>query len=141
MAQPERRRRRLRHPPTPPGETSGRGRSDDAGPAAAAEPGAMTADTPPVNRPGPETVVHAPEAVHDPETPAASGPRTGSDEREAERGLRGLVGSGASQVGPRAALRARDASRPTDDDLAAAERDLVIIRRNWVPREELPRGR
>jgi hypothetical protein len=38
-------------------------------------------------------------------------------------------------------MRARDASRPTDDDLAAAERDLVIIRRHWVPRDELPRNR
>jgi hypothetical protein len=77
--------------------------------------------------------------VHDPV--AAPAPRAGPEEREAERGLRGLVGSGASQVSPGAALRARDAARPTDADVAAAERDLVIIRRNWVPREELPRGR
>ncbi|WP_434090609.1 hypothetical protein [Micromonospora chalcea] len=39
-----------------------------------------------------------------------------------------------------AALRARDAARPTDDDLAAAEERVVLIRRNWVPREELPRN-
>ena len=38
-----------------------------------------------------------------------------------------------------AAMRARDASRPTDDDLAAAEADLPIVRRGWVPRDELPR--
>ncbi len=56
-----------------------------------------------------------------------------------ERGLRGLVGGGASQVSVAAALRARDAARPTDADLAAAEEDLVIVRRGWVPREELPR--
>lgn len=56
-----------------------------------------------------------------------------------ERGLRGLVGGGASQVSVAAALRARDAARPTDADLAAADRDLVIVRRGWVPREELPR--
>ncbi|WP_436537050.1 hypothetical protein [Actinoplanes sp. HUAS TT8] len=62
-----------------------------------------------------------------------------SDDREAERGLRGLVGSGSSQVSVGAALRARDAARPTDEDLAAAERDLVIVRRNWLPREDLPR--
>jgi hypothetical protein len=61
------------------------------------------------------------------------------DEREAERGLRGLVGSGASQVGLSAAMRARDAARPNEDELAAAERDLVIVRRGWVPREDLPR--
>jgi hypothetical protein len=63
----------------------------------------------------------------------------GGDERESVRGLRGLVGSGSSQVSVGAALRARDASRPSDEDLAEAERDLPIIRRNWLPREELPR--
>jgi len=61
-----------------------------------------------------------------------------SDERELERGLRGLVGSGSSQVSISAALRARDASRPTDEDIAAAERELVIVRRHWVPRDALP---
>jgi hypothetical protein len=54
-------------------------------------------------------------------------------ERDAERGLRGLVGSGPSQVGVDGAMRARDASRPTAEDLAAAERDVVIVRRNYVP--------
>jgi hypothetical protein len=61
------------------------------------------------------------------------------DEVVSERGLRGLVGGGASQVSVSAAMRARDAARPTKDDLAAAERDLQIIRRGWVPREELAR--
>ncbi|WP_425553043.1 hypothetical protein, partial [Dactylosporangium fulvum] len=61
------------------------------------------------------------------------------DEVVSERGLRGLVGGGASQVSVSAAMRARDAARPTDEDLAAAERDLQIIRRGWVPREELAR--
>jgi hypothetical protein len=51
-----------------------------------------------------------------------------------------LIGSGASQVSVRAALRARDAARPTDADLAEAEERLVVVRRNWVPREELPRN-
>lgn len=64
--------------------------------------------------------------------------RPPADDRDSERGLRGLVGPGTSQVSPGAALRARDAARPTDTDLAAAERDLVIVRRNWVPREALP---
>lgn len=50
-----------------------------------------------------------------------------------ERGLRGLVGGGASQVNVRAALRARDATRPSAEDLTAAERNLVIIRRGWTP--------
>nr|MDT0659036.1 hypothetical protein [Micromonospora sp. DSM 115978] len=64
----------------------------------------------------------------------------GTEDRDGERGLRGLVGSGASQVSVGAALRARDAARPTEADLAEAEQKLVIIRRNWVPREELPRS-
>ncbi len=61
-------------------------------------------------------------------------------DREAERGLRGLVGSGASQVGTGAAMRARDAARVTDADLAAAEANLLIVRRGWVPRDDLPRS-
>jgi hypothetical protein len=30
-------------------------------------------------------------------------------------------------------MRARDANRPTPADLAQAERDVVIQRRNWTP--------
>jgi hypothetical protein len=62
-----------------------------------------------------------------------------TEDRESERGLRGLVGSGSSQVSVGAALRARDAARPTAEQLADAERDLTIVRRNWLPREDLPR--
>jgi hypothetical protein len=40
-----------------------------------------------------------------------------------------------------AALRARDAARPSEEQMAEADRDLTIVRRNWVPREELPRNR
>lgn len=36
-------------------------------------------------------------------------------------------------VGPVGAMRARDVARPTEADLAEAERDVVIIRRNYVP--------
>ncbi|GAA4573348.1 hypothetical protein GCM10023176_38140 [Micromonospora coerulea] len=75
--------------------------------------------------------------VHD-EPPR--GRRPGPAVEEGERGLRGLVGSGSSQVGVTAALRARDAARPTDADLAEAEARVVIVRRNWVPREDLPRS-
>ena len=71
----------------------------------------------------------------------AARPGPGGDDREAERGLRGLVGSGSSQVSVNAALRARDAARPTPEQLAEAEEHLVIVRRNWLPREELPRNR
>jgi hypothetical protein len=43
-------------------------------------------------------------------------------------------------VGISAAMRARDAARPTDADLAEAQERLVIVRRNWVPRDDPPRG-
>ncbi|ROP29664.1 hypothetical protein [Couchioplanes caeruleus] len=67
--------------------------------------------------------------------------RPAGGEDQSERGLRGLVGSGSSQVSVSAAMRARDATRPSAQQLADAERDLVIVRRNWVPREDLPKGR
>jgi hypothetical protein len=70
-------------------------------------------------------------AVHDPETEPATEPAT--EDKETERGLRGLVGGGSSQVSVAAALRARDATRPTDEELAAAEANLMIIRRGWTP--------
>ena len=69
------------------------------------------------------------------------GPGAVTEERESERGLRGLVGSGSSQVSVGAALRARDAARPSEEQLADADRNLTIVRRNWVPREDLPRNR
>lgn len=61
-----------------------------------------------------------------------------SEDREGDRGLRGLVGAGSSQVSLDAALRARDASRPSAADLAEAERRVVLIRRNWTPRNDSP---
>ena len=60
---------------------------------------------------------------------------------DAERSLRGIVGAGSSQVGVVGAMRARDAARPTAEDLAAAERDLVIVRRHYVPPGTLPGAR
>jgi hypothetical protein len=52
-----------------------------------------------------------------------------------ERGLRDLVGAGRSQLGVDGALRGRDVNRPSEEDLAAAERDVVIVRRNWKPND------
>lgn len=121
MAEPERRRRRLRH-----GSTGGNG---TAGAAARTADG-RTAETSATYDPPPEQ----PGAVRRNAEPTAA-----AEERDGERGLRSLVGSGSSQVSPGAALRARDAARPTEADLAEAERSLVIVRRNWVPREDLPR--
>ncbi|SCE95525.1 hypothetical protein [Micromonospora chokoriensis] len=111
MGEPDRRRRRLRHHPD--SDTAGRG-----------------ADTPTASTAG----------VHDGDDPPPRRRSPGGDDRDGERGLRGLVGSGSSQVGLSAALRARDAARPTEDDLAEAEARVVVVRRNWVPREELPRS-
>ncbi|MFC0530856.1 hypothetical protein [Phytohabitans kaempferiae] len=115
MADPERRRRRLRQGsarPRPPDD-----HREPPDPDAAAS-------------------VVTPEVL-DPEPPPA---RSVADDRDTERGLRGLVGSGSSQVGISAAMRARDAARPTDADLAEARERLVIVRRNWVPRDDPPRG-
>jgi hypothetical protein len=53
-------------------------------------------------------------------------------EADAERALHGLVGAGPTQVPVRAAMRARDASRPRQDDLDRAERTLPIVRRGYV---------
>lgn len=136
----ERRRRRLRHhgeAGQPEGEAAtGRGGRPEPPVSAADGPTAVTAavyddDGGARSRRG----VRRGEA----ESPEPRGRRGGPAAEEGERGLRGLVGSGSSQVSVTAALRARDAARPTDADLAEAEARVVIVRRNWVPREELPR--
>jgi hypothetical protein len=61
--------------------------------------------------------------------------RSGRSARTApdERGLRDLVGAGPSQVGVSGALRARDVDRPSADDLARAEHEVVLVRRHWKP--------
>ncbi|NJC10546.1 hypothetical protein F4558_000372 [Micromonospora profundi] len=115
MGDPDRRRRRLRHQIAP----------DPAGPGV---------DGSTVSTAG----VH--DGVESPPPPRRRNGSANGDERDGERGLRGLVGSGSSQVGLSAALRARDAARPTDADLAEAEARVVVVRRNWVPREDLPRA-
>jgi hypothetical protein len=147
MAGTERRRRRIRHvPPTgpaPPTDPAPR-------PASAADPVPAPHPPPPPAAPAP-----SPAAVPDrPRRRPAPPPRDDDgqpsaetrpvhdpepEDREVERGLRGLVGGGSSQVSRLAAMRARDAARPGDADLAAAEENLVIIRRGWVPRDPLTR--
>src|SRR3954463_7191250 len=47
--------------------------------------------------------------------------RPSGNRDEGGEALRALVGAGPSKVGTSAAMRARDASRPDDEDLAAAE--------------------
>lgn len=75
-----------------------------------------------------------------PEKQQRSGGRTGRRPRadaggrdQGERALRDLVGAGHSQLGVSGALRGRDVNRPTDEDLAEAERSVTIVRRNWKP--------
>jgi hypothetical protein len=70
-------------------------------------------------------------AAPDEDVPAWTDP----DLIPAERGLRGLVGGGSSQVTPAAAMRARDAARAQPEDLARAEAELTIVRRHWSPRD------
>lgn len=53
--------------------------------------------------------------------------------RGADRALRDLVGAGPSQLGVSKALRGRDVNRPTDDEVAEAERDVTVVRRHWRP--------
>jgi hypothetical protein len=65
--------------------------------------------------------------------PDPTAPADLDEELAGERGLRGLVGGGLSQVNVRAALRARDATRPGPEHLADAGTNLVIIRRGWSP--------
>jgi hypothetical protein len=143
----ERRRRRLRRAdrpravepesapvdePTPEPVPAPRSRPSPADLAGMAGPFALTAN---VHDPEPAEPAVGTEATK------AEAARTEfkNDESSSERGLRGLVGGGSSQVNVRAAMRARDASRPTDEDLVEAERVLAIVRRGWVPREDLPR--
>jgi hypothetical protein len=52
--------------------------------------------------------------------PAGGGAGTGSGTAAGTGALRGLVGAGPSQVGIVGALRARDVSRPTPEDVARA---------------------
>jgi hypothetical protein len=59
---------------------------------------------------------------------------TSGEDRD-ERSLRGLIGGGSSQVSVQAAMRARDASRPTGEDIAATETELTIVHRGWMPRD------
>lgn len=77
-------------------------------------------------------------------SPSGDAPRRSgrsSREESAERSLRSLVTTRSSQVSPTAALRAREVALPSADDLAAAERDLVIVRRHYVPPTALSTGR
>ena len=70
----------------------------------------------------------------------ADAPRT-RPESGGDRALRALVSIRATQLPPTAAMRAREVGTPTAEDLAAAERDLVIVRRHYQPPAPLTAGR
>ncbi|MCK9876328.1 hypothetical protein MXD59_11165 [Frankia sp. Ag45/Mut15] len=57
-------------------------------------------------------------------TSGSGGSRGGAADPDAP--LRGLVGSGRTHLPPLVAMRARDVAQPTDEDLAEAERTLVL---------------
>jgi hypothetical protein len=88
-----------------------------------------------------------PGAAEQPSTSAASQspaakPRKsrerGAEGRDSDRGWRELAGSSPSQVGVGGAMRARDVARPAPTDYETAERELVIVRRDWQPPTEEP---
>ena len=130
MGEIERRRRRLRPTASP-------------APVPAPPPAGPPPVAPPVDSvtAAAEDPVRPASAARPPRGRPTSGAGAPGDDRESERGLRGLVGSGSSQVSVGAALRARDAARPTEAQTADAEANLVIVHRNWMPREDLPRNR
>jgi hypothetical protein len=160
MAEPERRRRRLRPPSSSaaPAAVPASGVETAATPAGAPmteqpRPPMSEPARPPMSEPArPMSEPARPpmsEQARPPRTPPVRRPTSGAgtgapagggpDDRDAERGLRGLVGSGSSQVSVGAAMRARDAARPSAEQFADADANLTIVRRNWQPREELPK--
>lgn len=91
--------------------------------------------------PGTESVGHSPVEAGRGTRWTATGRRRGPRDDQGERALRALVTQRGSQVSPTAALRAREVEVPTADDLAAAEQEIVIVRRNYVPPTALPPSR
>jgi hypothetical protein len=67
--------------------------------------------------------------------PAADSRRTPEAAGGTSGALRSLTGGGGSKVGTQRAMRARDAARPMPDDLAQAERSVVIVRRSRARRD------
>lgn len=133
----ERRRRRVR------GGRSGQATSSAApatdtvpSPRSATAPAASTASSPlkalPVTERPSDTRRRRPDQGRERE-PYDSHLAVPTDDHE--RGLRGLIGGGSSQVSVEAAMRARDSARPTDADIAHAEETLTIVHRGWVPRD------
>jgi len=131
---PRRRRRRARRAgpsePAPAGQPG-------SNPATAAEDHGSEA-APATGRPGrPDRAAAASGGQAKPRRRAAGRAADGVPSKDTDRGWRELLGNAPSQVGVSGAMRARDVARPGPDELAAAERDLAIVRRQWRPPEEL----
>ncbi len=90
------------------------------------------------DRPEPDDARSITPAEPDPGQNAPTGPAGGQHDRSGRRretgdpGLRALVGEGRSRLPPGTAMRARDVARPSIDDLAEAERNVVLRRRPWT---------
>ncbi|MGS0684390.1 hypothetical protein ACVBEQ_04380 [Nakamurella sp. GG22] len=117
----------------------------EVGDVAATSPEAPAAHAHP-HVPGPGHGAHPPGRDPAPQHSAGTGEtqrRSGRTAREdaAERSLRSLVTTRSSQVSPVAAMRAREVALPSDADLAAAEAEVTIIRRHYVPPTALTAGR
>jgi hypothetical protein len=69
---------------------------------------------------------------------AGSHAANGARGRDPERGWRDLAGNTPTIVGVSGALRARDIARPTPEDLAAAELEVSVVRRDWKPPADAP---
>jgi predicted flap endonuclease-1-like 5' DNA nuclease len=125
---PKRRRRRR-------GAVRAQGAPAAAGSAARTEaqaPAATSGAAAPVAAAAEEIAIVA-TAIEATATPPAKGRRRKPSPDGPERGLRDIVGAGRSQLSVSGALRARDVNRPTEADIAAAERDVAVVRRNWKP--------
>jgi hypothetical protein len=128
MVDGQRSRRRRRRRGSAPPETVPGPASAVPAPDPAASP--ATGSSPP-HAPSPAELAAAPHATE----PVRPKPKRRAADNGTERGLRDLVGAGRSQLGVSGALRGRDVNRPTDEDLAEAEREVVVVRRNWRPPE------
>ncbi|WP_322767721.1 hypothetical protein [Frankia sp. Cr1] len=85
---------------------------------------------------GPATATSPGDDAPTPPSPAGSDSdpteRSGRRRDMGDPGLRALVGAGRSRLPPGTAMRARDVARPDLDDMAEAERTVVLRRRPWT---------
>ena len=109
-------------------------RTEATGPPGLDQPTQPAQPPQPTQKPGPPSAVNAPSADWPPETrPLEARPRDEQRAQRSDRALRQLAGNRATQLPPVVAMRAREVGRPSAADIAAAEAELVIVRRYYVP--------